>query len=498
MKTGRSICVLAILCGLTAAADQTIPDNYNLSSSKTLTVLSGNVDTYTGLFTGTKNLYLSAGEGEGAAVRGGTAVLTNPENTFSGTFYLGYTSGTNPNGVFRFDSAGASGTARCYTNGGSKEGSIRQFQFNAEGATFTNNLEMGSNGNAGFEYSPFKFMKSCTLAGTIVSAISSGGKRNEKTITIIDDPNERPTVSFLGDIEVGKYFSPVPTGTFKMYGALSVPGMLLIDVTNELGTVELYNPSNAITQVNLGYTNLKLMAPDVLTNSVIQLSTTRNMVQEGVANLYLYADQHIRAFTRTTSWYQVGPAAVIRAGGTASPTLTFEGHEENSEANRCRFAFDGPLSLVKTGVGIQDFDYRTSTMTGEITVSNGTLRISSVAKFPNVSAVNVEGGLLDLGDSSTTGCFADAQRLSVADNAQFLIGASVNTPFTNLQSVVIGSTGKIESTGAVNQTIETENLEIGGKTLLKGLYTSATHPANIGEGITIKCNKKGGLMMILR
>ena len=497
MKTGRSICVLAILCGLTAAADQTKPENYNISSSQTLTVLSGNVDTYTGLFTGTKNLYLSAGEGEGAAVRGGTAVLTNPENTFSGTFYLGYTSGTNPNGVFRFDSAGASGTARCYTNGGSNKNAIRQFQFNAEGATFHNNLEMGqASGGSGFEYAPFKFMKSCTLAGTIVSALS-GGKRTEKTITIIDDPNERPTVSFLGNVEVGKYFSPVPTGTFKMYGALTVP-ILLVDVTNALGTVELYNSSNAITHVNLGYTNLKLMAPDVLTNSVIQLSTTRNMTPEGVADLYLYADQHIKAFSRTTSWYQTGAAAVVRAGGTASPTLAFDGHAENSEANRCRFAFDGPLSLVKTGVGIQDFDYRTSTMTGEITVSNGTLRISSVAKFPNVSAVNVEGGLLDLGDSSTTGCFADAQRLSVADNAQFLIGASVKTPFTNLQSVVIGSTGKIESTGAVSLTIETENLEIGGETLFKGLYTSATHPANIGEGITIKCNNKGGLILIYR
>ena len=466
MNTTRSIAILTVLCMTSALADQTIPDNYDTtSSSKTLTVAPGDVDTYTGLFSGSKNLYLSAGS-EGTVVGGGTAVLTNPENTFSGTFGLGLTA-ANPNGVFRFDSAGASGTARCYTSGGSKEGSIRQFQFNAEGATFHNNLEMGGSGNTGYEYSPFKFMKSCTLAGTIVTALS-GGKRSGKTIAIIDDPNERPTVNFLGDVEVGGHFSLVPSGTFKMYGALSVPGILFLDSTNVLGTVELYNHSNAISQVMIGYTNLRLMEPNVLTNATLNLSTTRLYETAGAADVYLYANQSIKAFACGSRAYR--NAGVIYAA--VASELAFEGHAEDSASNKCRFAFNGPLSLVKTGTGIQDFNYRNeSTMTGAITVRGGTFKVSGTAAFPNASAVNVENGLLDL---------------------------NVATPFSKLQSVSIGSTGQIASSSSTSITIETDNLEIGGQTLLKGFYTSATHPANIGEGITIKCNKKGGLMMILR
>ena len=453
MNTTRSITILAVLCAVSALADQTITRNWDMSSSgQAATVDAGSTDTFTGLFTGNKGGWTLNG--------GGTAVIVNQNNTYSKSWRIS-------SGIIRFDEEGASGTAEFYHQGGSNSDTIKQFQLNAEGATFPNNFNMvGSTGNSGYEYAPLKFMKSCTFAGTV----TGGGK----AVSIVDDATENPTVSFLGDMSMGSSsFEFIPSGVFKLYGKVTIPNnqFLLLDKTDALGTVELYNPSNSIGTVRLGYTNLKLMEADVLTNATVQLYTTRNFTQEGAADMYLYADQRIKAFSRATNWSQSGGAGVVRAGEGTSPTLTFEGHAEDSDANKCRFAFAGPISLVKTGTGIQDFNYRTSTMTGTITVRGGTFKVSGSATFPNASAVNVENGLLDL---------------------------NVSTPFSTLKSVSIGSTGRIASSSSTSVMIETDNLKIGGKTLFKGLYTSATHPDNIGDGITIKCNNKGGFVLTFR
>ena len=485
MKTALWISGLSAFGALCSFADQPIETNYDMSGSgKKITVEAGNVDTYIGLFTGDKGGLTLDG--------GGTAAIANPNNTYSKSWII-------TSGILRFDAGGASGTAEFYHAGGSgPTTTIKQFQLNAEGATFPNNFRMSSTSNTGYEYAPLKFMKSCTFAGTV-----TGGT---KAVAIVDDSEEQPTVAFRGDMTMppttasgaSPHIELIPSGTFKIYGKVSVSGSLALDATNALGSVELYNSANSIPNVNIGYANLKLMEPNVLTNATVCLRTKRELTSEGVADLYLYADQHIRGFTRNTSWQQSGAAAVIRAAGGSARTLTLDGHDADTDGNMCRFAFDGPLTLVKVGDGIQNFYYRDNTMTGAIIVSNGTFKVASTVRFSHVSAVDVAGGLLDMSASTNTGCFASARRLAVANGAQLVLGPMATAPFDSLQSVVIGSTGKIESSGAVDIMIETESLEIGGMTLSKGLYTSTTHPANIGTGITVKCNQKGGLILICR
>ena len=481
-------CLIAGVCiafgAFCSFADQTVTTDYNMSGSgRSITVESGNVDTYTGLFSG--------GSGGLTLKGGGTAAITNPNNTYSKTWQITL-------GVLRFDVEGASGTAEFYHAGGSVAGNIKQFQLNAEGAIFSNNFRMTSTSNTGYEYAPLKFMKSCTFAGTV-----TGGT---KTVSIVDDSAEHPTVCFLGDMSMTSsasssatpYFELIPSGTFRIYGKMSVFDRLMLYATNALGSVELYNPSNSIPNVYLGYTNLKLMEPNVLTNATILLRTISGKAFSGIADLYLYADQHIKGFARSTAWEQSGDAAVVRAAEGVSRILTIDGYADDTAENQCRFAFDGPLTLVKVGDGIQNFYSRDNTMTGAIIVSNGTFKVANTSRFSTASAIEVAGGLLDMSESDSTGCFANARRLTVGNSAELRIGANVTTPFTNLHSVVIGSTGKIESYGDVCMTIETGNLKIGNTTLFKGLYTSTTHPANIGNGITIKCNKEGGLAIIVK
>ena len=460
MKATRFLVALAIfVVHVAALAEENIIDtdlNVGKSSSPTLTIDGSSVTNYyTGKYTST------AGTTKQLNVAGGgTAVFNNPANTISCTISI-------TKAVVRFDVEGSSGTATLYLTGGASASNVKQFQFNAENATFPNNFSMaGSSSNQGYEYQPLKFLKSCTYSGNIANNTGAN-----KPLEIIDDLNERPTVSFTGEINsLAGPLSLAPSGTFELRGKVSANTLYLSEtnVCSNVGTAELWNPANNIALVSMLHQNLRLAAADVLTNATIYLgkvpSAYTNTV--GLADLIVDADQHIKALTSSTSIREMR-AGVVRASDNV--TITVEGLASDAD---CSFAFAGPISLVKTGESLtQRFSRRNSTMTGSIIVSNGTFQIATSAKFPNASAVRVENGLLDL---------------------------NVAAPFSTLQSVSIGSTGRIASSDSTRLTIETENLEIGGQTLLKGLYTSATHPANIGEGITIKCNKKGGLTITFR
>lgn len=465
------------------AGEGTDPTDYHMTNNtgvRNLTVPSGDVTNFTGKFTTPENMTKTL-----TFDGGGTAVLNNPENTMACKVVA------NPAYV-RFDAAGSSGSGVLSMAGDSSSSTPKQFQFNAEGATFPNKLEMtGTKTNSGYEYAPFKFLKSCTLSGDIVNT-------STKYMQIIDDPLERPTVVFTGGISSSKATITLsPSGIFKIEGAMSLQGQQLSLVETSApvgGAVELWNPANAISTVNIQHQSLKLMAADVITNATIYLGSVEATYSgtEGVADIMIAADQHIAGFTSSTHVRDM-TAGVVRA--TDAATLTIGGIANGD----CRFAFAGPLSIVFAGgEGLrQEFNYRSSSMTGSITVSNGTFHVGSSAKFPDVSEVDVEGGLLSI--ESTANCFASATKLKVANGAQLLIYNDATTPFTNeLMKVEIGASGKIESSGDVSLTIPANGLSIGGVELPKGTYSSATHPDNIGEGITIKCNKKSGLIVIFR
>lgn len=463
-----------VLCCLTPGAfAETIvdPENYSLGKSMTFTVDDGDTRLCTGKFTGTRTLTLEGG---------GTLVLSNPANTFSGSY-------TMTRGVLRFDAEGASGSATVNMSVGSTVENIRQVQFNAEGAVFSNAVSMASGASgSGYACSPVKFVKSCTYAGKITNQI--------RPFEIIDDSAVKPKVVFAGSIFSQKILTLAPSGEFILNCPVTVSNALYLTESGPgvAGVVEIATSSNVVGSVECGVANLRLTAKDAIPGAALKFSTVEGCEAAGFGDVIVRADQHFRYFGRATA--VSAPTCVVRAD--AGPvTLTFEGHTDVTKTGAyCCSAFAGPLTLVMNGAGLrQMFVGRESTMTGGFIVSNGTVTVAADTTFPNVSFVEVSGGELSV---SCKNCFAAAKRVSIGAGATVSLTVDATGMFAN--EFQMNLSGKLKSTYNYARTIQTSGLTIGGVEMPKGKYTASTHPDFIEGKLTIENHPHRGLMLILR
>ena len=121
-----------------------------------------------------------------------------------------------------------------------------------------------------------------------------------------------------------------------------------------------------------------------------------------------------------------GSAAEIISTPEGSPaTLTFR-NTTAAAVKVCDFALNGPLSLVIDcePTSTQTFINRTNGMTGDITVSSGTFKMTGASSFPGVRKLTVAADAKALVESTAKQVFPDALELDLAEGSELALNGT--------------------------------------------------------------------------
>jgi autotransporter-associated beta strand protein len=216
---------VALFLAFATAAFALSAEDFVLSGDRVITVSADVTETISGKVTGPGRIIL---------LGGGTLVLNNAENDFSGGIVVS-------NGVVRADASGAFGTGPITLEG---TAALRQVCLNANKGVFPNDITLCT---AGTSKNVIYAMKTAELSGDVrLGYDGSDGK-----YMICNTLNDSVTVTFNGDIEIPKLqFSG--KGKYTCNGKVIVSGTLMAgNGSEDYGHLTLSNPENEIKQLTL-------------------------------------------------------------------------------------------------------------------------------------------------------------------------------------------------------------------------------------------------------
>ena len=459
MKNLLVVIAALLTCGGAYAVEIYDTADYKISSNTSLwaTNGSGNVYIYSGKITGKSDKPI--------LLRGdGTFVFTNPENTYPGTYRVGY---SGEGVVLRMDEAGAfsaSNTVYVYNTN-----LVNQAQLTHEGGVYDCNFLCTDHDATyvGWAVPPFLVKANCTINGTFTVA-------SKKTIAIAGDSDKSAVfngnLSFNGRSPAkGILLRPGSNGKFTINGSLlsdsTYPGPVHLDrvddATGAPGTVELCN-TNRITTLNYGYTKLVLNAENALDDAVLKLSVADlNYDLTGYGDITLKANQNVKYIDcdANTEYENCGAitsdqAVELRVSGDTAPV--------------CYSPINGEITLIKENASKQIMKGRASLTTGAIMVKGGTLELQAGATFKNISK-------LSIGDSEE------------GTSATLTIASSVTeSPFADTLPEIDLFNGGMISSESQAITLTTTNFKVNGETVASyGEYTASDYPNAIGSNVAI-------------
>lgn len=147
-----------------------------------------------------------------------------------------------------------------------------------------------------------------------------------------------------------------------------------------------------------------------------------------------YGGLDLNGFDQTVSAVDVCGQSALGSSSTAEnistpdgkpATLTFR-NTATSSAKVCDFALNGPLSLVIDceSTSTQTFINRTNGMTGDITVSSGTFKMTGTSSFPGVRKLTVAADAKALVESTATQVFSDALELDLSEGSELALNGT--------------------------------------------------------------------------
>lgn len=241
-------------------------------------------------------------------------------------------------------------------------------------------------------------------------------------------------------------------GTFSIHGPITTPLCYGGKSHSGTGTVELWDPANAIDKYVISHDILSLRAENAMRGLVEwrpyydgnPLANYSNVKLNGFSQTikgihFCKVDSWV---PNSTGWYM----ARFKAGAnsfaflsTGPATLTLSGIASTTCESYAKLKDEVSLDVNADGVSgfVQQFRYYASPTTGSVAVNAGTLQIMEQATFPNVPSVMVgAAGTLVL--ENTTNTFVSATNLVL--NGTLTVADSAVTPFPNtVTSLVIGS-----------------------------------------------------------
>ena len=395
MTLSLAVCGMAyaveITTDTTVSVSADSAESYEIAGGATLTfsVASG-AYTLSGVITG-----------DGAVRKEGSGelILSNSANSFSGGMY-------NSQGTLRATASGAFGTG-CITNNGPAK-----LAFDVQGGVFPNSICMtGVNSNVPADplETVLQFHKDTTLQGDITSVDANLVMANSRTTSSSPGAAKGPHVAVMGKVKVasGYVFQVNTYGTNTFNGVIDDSGnqgyAYFGKNWSSSGTIELASPEN---KWNLGiqiYSEvISCLADNVISNASFYWSyatTGKNPYGDYMSSVKLNGhSQRIRSLRGGGTTLAASENTGYMITSTGTPTLTILGESTSRECN-CRI--QDKITVVLDAKSypnfVQTIYKRTCPTSGDLAVSNGTLRLTDTASFPNVpNIVIAPGGTLDV------------------------------------------------------------------------------------------------------
>ena len=240
--------------------------------------------------------------------------------------------------------------------------------------------------------------------------------------------------------------------------------------------IPYFNASeNDIGIFEQGYGDTYLVAENAFsTNTVITWSDFNRGGASG--NIYLAGAQQANRIVDENIDLSSKPYADrIRAASGSAPVLTLRG---TADAVAKAGILDN-VSIVWNPVDdyTQEFRDRAHSTTGNLVVSNGTLKVSGTGTFNSVKKVVVAGGTFEV--ASTVAALTGLTALKVSDGGRFRIATSA-TPLTARQvDFVVSGSGVVEMPDGM--LLAAKSITVDGETLPEGLYGCIGNSAGATE-----------------
>ena len=456
-----TVAIAASLAGAAFAEDLVLTGAYPV------TVASGVTTTISDKITGTGPLVV---------LGGGTVVLNNGDNDFTGGIIVS-------NGIVRADAAGSLGSGPITLEG---DATLRQVQFNANNATFSNSITLKDK-TTSFDYPAVQALQSVTLKGTLTIDpdtpnmnlcyfhVMSGASGNTAPTVTIDGPVDIPD----GRFTLNSF------GKFKVNGKMTVKNLYYGGAFAQNGMISVSNPSNSIYYIQLYAADVSCLATNVMRNSVIEFAY--NVAWGANGHGWLLLNGHDQQFSYITSKDNaLAPTAgtcLISTGAQQPATITINAHGRggaSSTTANMQVAVRGPISFVVerepdvTGGLWQGIARRQHQGAGHIEVRNGGFRCVNGATMPNITNITLRSGT-SFYVQNVTNAFEKLEVIRIEGTGRFYTESGclepVNCPHTDL---IMDEDSFFQVRKDTTNTVD--HLIIGGKEVKAGTYTYETLP----------------------
>lgn len=475
-----------------------------LNGDHTVTVASGSTQTISDKVIGSGRIIL---------LGGGTLVLSNSANSFTGGVIVS-------NGVLRADASGAFGTGPISLEGTAE---ARTVQFNALKGAFPNDITLKDKSSSE-AYPVVHAMQPTTLNGNVVMdpALSESGSgilyfaidkytANDYT-AMLDFKGE--CNAHAGKITLGGGSDyALYQARYHFNGKITTSRLTAGTSVNRKSDIYLYNSANAIDMVYLVSFNIHCGAENVLYRTKLWFYYNWQWGKKRSQG-NLYCDGYDQEFGYFSSKYATAAAEGIpvtdNSANVSSDSnsanrparVTFAGVENSTSYTVTYARLVGNLSLTvdklpEAGSTYQRFSYFENSMTGDFTVKSGTLELREGVTFPKVRNVNVSGGSLYM--QGVTNAMPSLAKMTVSGGTFQCDANCVNPISYGLADMHLSGEGKLKFGNGITNTVR--KLYVNGEYMPAGTYTKANLPAMEPSGDTgalVVLRGRAGAFMIVR
>lgn len=417
------------------------------------------------------------GKGAVRYTGGGTLILTNGGNDFSGGLYIDA-------GVVRADAAGVLGSGTVTISGGAAT-----LCLNASGATFANPIVNTGDSKLNDAYPDMTIMalENATLTGGITSTAGNLCICNKNYTDL-----NRPVLTLDCAINAaGKKFYALPYAVMSCRGKVTAGSIEITTWFSCNGCLQLHSSENVIGEIDVGTARVRCMAKDVLGGAVVKFTFQNANNYTDRAQVLMGGFPQTVAYVDTNGGDTRTDLSAIPNSfySSAATTLTITGA---TGSHRTYAWIRDAISLVIDGSDetfVQRFRGQAHPTTGSIFVSNGTFRVEDSSTFAHVPRLVVaKDGRAELAMTSAD-AFASVTDLQV-DGSLFVDEASPQPFKQSAVALSIGADGVLEIPEGFELTVTSltvDGVVKGGKT-----YRQADLPGHIsGAGAIIV---PGGVM----
>ena len=489
----------AVLIAAGVMASVSFGDEFLLEGNHSVTVASGTTYTISDKVSGSGRLVL---------LGGGTLVLNNAENDFTGGVMIS-------NGVLQADASGAFGTGPISLEG---EASVRTVKLNAANGVFGNSITLCTKMTS-VSYPAVFVSKSCRLAGDLkmdkeLSEASSSNALHVQLGSSSADENNEFTVDGRCDVGAGElYFMGYSKVLLK--GKIAAGKFRLGYGSSNIGEARLYSSENEITTVRLASFILKCMADDVMKDAILQFDWSNEWHANG--KCFVDLNGYSQSFTYLHSQSALNPA-VFKPGDYANgfynyhkektSVITLTGRKRSKDGGypQAYVRFIGKIAFnaekytgnnENTSSSYQRFYYRRSDCSGTMSVSGGNFIVGRGAEFSAITNVTVLGGVF--GMDAVTNALPALSRIDVKGGT-FRCEANCLTPLgTDNADLCIGGEGILDFKEGITNTVR--KLFVNGEYMPPGVYTKGNFSfmsASHDTGALVVLRGRTGGFMILR